>query len=85
MHASVINIFQKNPGNIDYNLIEEYLTKAETSPFALGVNKKSTEKISKEDSATGKLCSLQFRAWISYLRLFHFLIMAFTFFTFYHP
>jgi len=49
IHASIINIFLQNPDHIDYDLIEEYLDRAEKSPFALGVNFKSTEKISKDE------------------------------------
>ena len=55
MHASIINIFLKNPDNIDYNLIEDYLDRAEKSPFASGINIKNTDKISKDDPSLGML------------------------------
>ena len=58
MHASIINIFLKNPDKIDYALIEDYLDRAEKSPFAVGVNIKSTDKVSKEEPSVGKLFTL---------------------------
>ena len=58
IHASIINIFLQNPDHIDYDLIEEYLDRAEKSPFALGVNFKSTEKISKDEPSQGTLVVL---------------------------
>ena len=58
IHASIINIFLQNPDSIDYDLIEEYLDRAEKSPFGLGVNIKSTEKISKDEPSQGAMVTL---------------------------
>ena len=58
IHASIINIFLQNPDSIDYDLIEEYLDRAEKSPFALGVNIKNTEKISKDEPSQGTVVTL---------------------------
>lgn len=53
IHSSIINIFKKNPLQIDHGLIEEYLDLAEKSPFALANCIKSTEQIPKDDISNG--------------------------------
>ena len=74
MHASIINIFMKNPKNIDYNLLENYLDSAEKSPFALGISFKNTEKISKDETSLGML--LIFIANCVFMSLFRFLLSS---------
>ncbi|XP_065051362.1 calcineurin-binding protein cabin-1-like [Rhopilema esculentum] len=52
-HASILKFLRKCKDNLDFALIEEYLDKAEESPFVKGINIKSVDKpLGKEDSFT---------------------------------